>query len=76
MHPPDEIRPKWLTVAQLRRVLGTLPDEWALVVNGVGNLAVYRRAEEDGPSEFAGFIDFLFDGEYEGETADQPTESP
>lgn len=62
MHPPDDIAPKWLTVAQLRRVLAELPDDYTLFPNKVGNLRV-----GDKDLIYKGFINFLFDGEFEPE---------
>jgi len=65
MHSPDSVRPKWLTVAQLKRVLATMPDDLQLIPNIVGNLAVCR--EDVIPcrlGEHIGHIDFLNDGEF------------
>ena len=50
---------KWLTVAQLRKVLSELPDNALVQPNAVGNLMVNA---DDG--RYLGFIDFLFDGEF------------
>lgn len=60
MHPPNSLRPKWLTVAQLERVLENMPSNLRLIPNPVGNLAVMG---DDG--KFIGYIDFLDEGTFE-----------
>jgi hypothetical protein len=62
MTPDNDIRPKWLTVAQLKSVLADLPDNYTLMPNRVGNLTVCST-----DLEYRGFIDFLSEGCYEGE---------
>jgi len=62
MTPDNDIRPKWLTVAQLKRVLAELPDDYTLIANQVGNLRV-----GDKELEYKGFIDFLSEGCYEAD---------
>lgn len=62
MTPENDIRPKWLTVAQLKRVLADLPSNFTLIPNAVGNMTV-----GDKDLAYKGFIDFLSEGNYEGE---------
>ena len=65
MHPPNDVRPKWLTVAQLRRVLMSMPDDLQLIPNSVGNIAVCREdVTIQRLGEYVGYIDFLGEGEY------------
>lgn len=54
---------KYLTVAQLKAVLDTLPDDHQLSPNTVGNLKV-----RSGAGEYIGYIDFLHEGAYESIT--------
>lgn len=64
MHEKEKIRPKWLTVAQLRRVLAEMPDDYELICNAnTMNLAVYRPVDKD-HAEYVGFIDFMLEGEF------------
>ena len=53
------IRGKFLTVAQLRRVLARLPDDVCLSANGTGNIVVTNHN-----GRHVGHIDFLHDGEF------------
>jgi hypothetical protein len=67
MTPEDDIAPKWLTVAQLRRVLATLPDDFTVMPNRVGNLRV-----GDKDLVYKGYIDFLFEGSFDENLVDTP----
>lgn len=71
MTPKGEIRPKWLTKAQLVKVLQDLPDDACLMPNAVGNLAVVlgenidAYAQDQEKHRIDGYIDFQFEGVYE-----------
>lgn len=58
----EGVGPKWLTVAQLKRVLAELPEDYTISVNTVGNLRV-----GDKDLNYKGFIDFLSEGCYEAD---------
>lgn len=55
---------KAITVAQLQAVMGKLPSGAWLWPNSVGNLTVFDDHPARG-GRMVGWIDFLFDGEYE-----------
>lgn len=44
---------KYMTVGKLREILETLPAEYEIEPNQVGNLSVYA-----GPGKFIGYVDF------------------
>lgn len=65
MTPENSIRPKFLTVAQLKRVLSDMQGDTVLTVNTVGNLAAYEASATQGVWNFVGYIDFLHEGSFE-----------
>ncbi len=62
--------PKWLTVAQLKAVLSDMRDDLRLIPNEVGNLLVHDPSGLE--HDYAGFIDFIGEGEYERPYAAHP----
>jgi len=60
----DYDAPKYLTVKQLKEVLEQIPEDYLILPNRVGNLAVYKGSKLE-EAEFAGYVSFICDGEYE-----------
>lgn len=56
--------PNYLTVKQLKEVLEQIPEDYIVLANRVGNLAVYK-GDSFKEGEFVGYVDFILDGSYE-----------
>jgi len=56
--------PSYLTVKQLKATLEQVPEDYLILPNRVGNLAVYKGSKLE-EAEFAGYVSFICDGEYE-----------
>lgn len=55
----DQYGVKWLPAKQLAEALLRLPEGSSVTCNAVGNLGV-----KDSTDSYAGFIEFLFNGEF------------
>jgi hypothetical protein len=48
---------RWISVASLRHLLATLPDDYNLVVSPIGMLVLYANGSADAPGDGVGWIE-------------------